>query len=81
MTKQTKEILKCLVGMIVTMIILADGCYSKQIGIEGKGIFLIMCSLYMAMWTHAGIISSRIENKLEKQLSEIRDAIKGVDKV
>jgi hypothetical protein len=81
MTKQTKEILKYLIGGIGTMIILADGCYSKQIGLEGKGIFLIMGSLYLAMWIHAGIISSRIENKLEKQISEIRNAIRGVDKV
>ena len=63
MSKQTKEILKDLVLIVMSLIALFCGCYAKETGQEGKSIFLIMCSLYLAMWIHAGIIGSLINKK------------------
>ena len=50
---------------------LVCGVLWKEMDIEGSCIFLIMCSLYMAMWVHAGIVSDRINEKLD----EIKDEI------
>lgn len=50
---------------------LVCGVLWKEMDIEGSCIFLIMCSLYMAMWLHAGILSDRINAKLD----EIKDEI------
>ncbi len=50
---------------------LVCGVLWKEMDIEGSCIFLIMCSLYMAMWVHAGIVSDRINAKLD----EIKDEI------
>jgi len=50
---------------------LVCGVLWKEMDIEGSCIFLIICSLYMAMWVHGGIVSDRINAKLD----EIKDEI------
>ena len=56
MKKQTKEIVENLVLTVMALICLACGCFAWDLGQEGKAIFLIMCSLYVAMWVHAGLV-------------------------
>ena len=71
MKKQEKNIVKSLVVMAVSFIMLLCGVFWKEEGFEGKGIFLIMCSLYMAMWVQAGILRDDINAKLEEIKEEI----------
>jgi hypothetical protein len=56
MKKRTKEIVESLVLTAMALICLACGCFAWDLGQEGKAIFLIMCSLYVAMWVHAGLV-------------------------
>jgi hypothetical protein len=71
MKKQDKNIVKSLILFAGSIIMLLCGVFWKGQGYEGKAIVLIMCSLYTAMWIHAGIVSDRIDAKLE----EIKDEI------
>ncbi len=66
MTKQAKKMLEDVVLTLVAITILICGCISIDIGYIGKGIFGIMCSLYMIMWVHAGLIGTIIVNKFEE---------------
>ena len=60
MKKRTKEIVENVALGTGAIIALLCGAFWKEVGQEGKGIFLIMCSLYLAMWVHAGIVAARI---------------------
>lgn len=65
MKRRTKEIFENVGLGLMAMIVLLCGSFAKEIGQEGKAIFLIMCSLYTAMWVHAGIVATLINAKFE----------------
>ena len=67
MKKRDKDAVKTIATMATAIIILFCGSFAKEIGQEGKAIFLIMCSLYIAMCAHAGIIGTLINTKLENK--------------
>ncbi|MBC8468212.1 MAG: hypothetical protein H8D56_01970 [Planctomycetes bacterium] len=71
MKEQDKKMIGNIVVMAVCLIMLVFGTFWKKIGLEGKGIFLIMCSLYLAMWLQAGIVRDDIKAKLEEIKEEI----------
>ena len=71
MKKQNKKIVTNLFIFFNSVLMLICGVFWKEWGYEGKGIILIMCSLYTAMWVHAGIVGDRIG----AQLDEIKDEI------
>ena len=66
MEKETKTVLEDVALTLVAITMLLCGCTFIDIGPTGKGIFLIMCSLYIIMWIHAGLIGTIIINKLEE---------------
>ena len=70
MKKRTKEIVENVALGTMAMIILLCGCIAKDIGQEGKAICLIMCSLYLVMWVHAGLVATLISAKLEVKKKE-----------
>ena len=70
MKKRTKEIVKILCQVASSMIILLCGGFAWEIGQEGKAICLIMLSLYLAMWVHAGIMATLINAKFENKKEE-----------
>ena len=65
MKKETKEIIENIFLFIMSMILLTCGCIAKEQGFEGIGIFMIMGSLYLVMWIHAGIVGMIIERKIK----------------
>ena len=71
MKKQDKNMVKSLGVMAGSFILLLCGVFWKEMGLEGKAIFMIMCSLYLAMWVHAGILRDDINAKLEEIKEEI----------
>jgi len=71
MKKQTKNIGNSLIVLAGSFILLLGGVFSKEQGFEWAAIVLIMCSLYMAMWLHAGILRDDINAKLEEIKEEI----------
>jgi len=70
MKKQDKDMVVTIALIAGSLIVLLGGVFAKEIGQEGKAIFMIMCSLYLAMWVHAGIVASRINAKLEDKKEE-----------
>ena len=71
MKKQDKKMVGNIVVMAVCLITLVCGAFWEEMGWEGKGTFLIMCSLYLAMWLQAGIVRDDINAKLEEIKEEI----------
>ena len=67
MKKRTKEIVENLGLGAMSMIILLCGGFAWDVGQEGKAICLIMLSLYLAMWVHAGIMATLINAKFENK--------------
>lgn len=74
MKKRTKEIVENVALGTMAMIILICGAFAKEIGQEGKAICLIMSSLYLAMWVHAGIVATLINAKFEDKKEETSDS-------
>ena len=70
MKKRDKRIVENVALSLMAMIILLCGAFAKEIGQEGKAICLIMTSLYIAMWVHAGIVATLINAKLEDKKEE-----------
>lgn len=70
MKKRTKEIVENVALGTIAVLILFCGSFAKEVGEEGTAICLIMCSLYMAMWVHAGIVATRINAKFEDKKEE-----------
>jgi ABC-type transport system involved in Fe-S cluster assembly fused permease/ATPase subunit len=78
MKKQYKNIVKSIINIVKSIIVMVGsvillfcGVLWKEAGFEGKGIVLIMCSLYLALWVAAGIVRDDVCAKLE----EIKDEI------
>ena len=71
MKKKDKSIVRSIFLMVVSMTFLFCGVFCKKEGQEGIDIFMIMCSLYLALWTAAGIIRDDVCAKLD----EIKDEI------
>ena len=70
MKKRNKEIVENVALGTGAIIILICGAFAKEIGQEGKAICLIMCSLYIAMWVHAGIVAKLINAKFQDKKEE-----------
>lgn len=75
MKKRTKEIVRNLGVLAMSMIILLCGGFAWEIGQEGKAICYIMTSLYLAMWVHAGIMATLINAKFENKKEETSDSV------
>lgn len=71
MKKQTKEIIETLILFLMSLFLLAFGCIAKEQGREGIGIFMIMCSLYVALWVHAGLTGTIIARKIRERDNEV----------
>ncbi len=61
-----KDIIVIIVFMVIAFIFLFCGSLALDSGEEGKAIVLIMCSLYVAMYIHAGMIASLIKGRKER---------------
>jgi len=74
MKKRTKEIVENVALGTIAMLILLCGGFAKEIGQEGIAICFIMCSLYLAMWVHAGIVATLVNAKFEGKKEETSDS-------
>jgi len=70
MKKRNKEIVETIVLMVMALIVLVCGSLAWDLGEEGKAIFMIMCSVYIAMWIHAGMVATLINAKFEDKKEE-----------
>lgn len=66
MKKRNKEIIESLALMAMSLFLLVNGCFAKELGEEGVAIGMIMCSLYIAMWVHAGMVATLVNRKFEE---------------
>ena len=71
MKKQDEEVVGMIVLFIMAFIFLFCGSLAWDLGEEGKAIVLIMCSLYVAMYIHAGMIATLVNAKFEDRKKEI----------
>jgi len=69
-----KDIIVIIVFMVIALIFLFCGSLAWDSGEEGKAIVLIMCSLYVAMYIHAGMIASLINSKLRDVKKELSNS-------
>ena len=71
MKKRDKEIVGMIVLMVTSFIFLFCGSLAWDLGEEGKAIVLIMCSLYVAMYIHAGMVATLVHAKFEDRKKEL----------
>ncbi len=64
--KKTKEIIENLFLFIGSTFLLICGCIAVEQGQEGIGLFMIVNSLYVVLWIHAGLVGTIISDKLKK---------------
>ncbi|MEJ2649345.1 MAG: hypothetical protein P8016_13175 [Sedimentisphaerales bacterium] len=71
MKKETKEIIENLFLFIGSLLLLAFGCIARERGQEGIGLFMIVSSLYVVLWIHAGLTGTIIEKKLKREQGSV----------
>lgn len=70
MKKETKVMLGLVIEGIVVCVFLAVACFVKRQGDESGFVFLAACSLFLALWAHAGIICKVLDKRFDR-LEEI----------
>lgn len=70
MKKRNRVMAKIIASIVSAMLLLLSGALALEIGQQAKAVVLIMCSLYVAIWTHAGIVSTLINAKFKTQQKE-----------